>query len=70
MDVRIEAAPMTAEATVVTPTLEVFEMASVNLKALSTQRVASFSCPTLGSHSISAVAPDKTFIKEDLAHAA
>jgi len=33
-------------------------------------RVASFSCPSLGSHSISAVAPDSYFIEGGLALAA
>lgn len=68
MDVRIEAAPMAAQVEVVTPVV----IASVNLKALSQmpERVASFSCPSLGSHSISAVAPDHNFMNGGLARAA
>lgn len=69
MDVRIEAAPMAAEATAVTPSLVV----TVGFKALSkhiAERVASFSCPSMGSHSISAVAPDHTNFRKELPEAA
>lgn len=67
MDVRIEAAAMAADVEIVTPVVQ--GVASVFLVISAFGRVASFSCPSLGSHSISAVAPDLNF-KEELANAA
>ena len=66
MDVRIEAAPMAAEAQLIAATVIAVVVATVNYVTSLVRRVASFSCPTLGSHSLSAVAPDYYF-KEGLA---
>lgn len=68
MDVRIEAAPMAADARMATPSVKM-NVVSVNFVTAAPSRVASFSCPSISGHSISAVAPDHNF-KEELAKAA
>jgi hypothetical protein len=71
MDVTIEAEPMTASAEIIEPVVTI-EVVVVSVKAFSLQAgsTASIACPSLGSHSISAVAPDHILTKEYLAHAA
>jgi hypothetical protein len=63
MDVRIEAVSMTADVemtkAIVRAIVQWFTKALTRVAL-----VASFSCPTLGSHSLSAVAPDNYFGKE------
>lgn len=61
MDVKIEAAPMAAEATVIAPTVIAQKVVTVPQVISLVKRVASSSCPSMGSHSISAVAPDTNF---------
>lgn len=65
MDVRIEAAPMAAGAEM-TPVVVITTAPSQRVLALSSQ-VASFSCPSISGHSLSAVAPDSNFEMEELA---
>jgi hypothetical protein len=61
MDVRIEAAPMAADVSLLRAAVTAFKKAIH--KALSLiEAVASFSCPSIGGTSISAVAPDTNFI--------
>lgn len=61
MDMRYEAAPMAADVELIEAVIRIVTI--ILNKALSlVRRVASFSCPTLGSHSLSAVAPDTNFI--------
>lgn len=67
MDVRIEAAPMAADAKITTPVVQV--VASVLQTILALGQVVSFSRPSIGGCSLSAVSPDHNF-KEELANAA
>lgn len=62
MDVRIEAAPMAAEAEIpsVVVTAEVVGLPDKVILVVS--QVASFSCPSIAGHSLSAVAPDHNFL--------
>lgn len=70
MDVKIEAAPMVAEAEIVEPVVTTTEVVNApDIQANCTPAVASSSCPSMGSHSISAVAPD-TYFRKELANAA
>lgn len=60
---------MAADALLVTPSVTTVVVPTVNKVTMPTRRVASVPCPSLGSHSISAVAPD-TNLKEGTALAA
>lgn len=63
MSVTIEAAPMAANVEMVKAVITV--LVAIVYKALSLlERVASIACPSLGSHSLSAVAPDNYLGKE------
>lgn len=59
---------MAAHAEVVTAVVKTVVVIAHQALSL-VERAASFSCPSMGSHSISAVAPDHNF-KEELANAA
>jgi hypothetical protein len=59
MDTRIEAAPMTATAQAVTVVIKVVTKVYYQTIALI-DRVVSFSFPSIGGCSLSAVAPDHT----------
>ena len=61
MDMRYEAAPMAAEVEVVQAVVTTV-VTIIRKVIMALSQVASFSCPTLGSHSLSAVAPDNYFI--------
>lgn len=63
MDMTFEAASMAANAEMTSVTVKTVTRWVTMAKAL-TALVASVSCPTLGSHSLSAVAPDNIFGKE------
>jgi hypothetical protein len=66
MNVTIEAAPLAAEATMVEAVVTV--LVNIIFKALSQiERVASIARPSLGSHSLSAVAPDSQTYERTLA---
>ena len=60
MDVRIEAAPMAAETAMVTATVKTVVILCPVTSL--TKRVASFSCPSIGGTSISAVSPDHNYL--------
>lgn len=66
MEMTIEAAPMAAEAQMVEAVITVIITIVQKAIALVT-RVASIACPSLGSHSLSAVAPDTHFNDRRLA---
>lgn len=69
MDVVIEVAPAVANAVVVEVVVTTTDSIPVHQTHSLIQRVVSIARPTLGSHSLSAVAPDHYF-KEDVANAA
>ena len=59
MDMRYEAAPMVAQVALLETVVRTIEKVIYHVTALIA-RVASFSCPSIAGHSISAVAPDYT----------
>lgn len=62
MDVRVEATPFVADVVMVKVSVIVFLNPRTTMSLLSlVERVASLACPTMGSHSLSAVAPDTIF---------
>lgn len=64
MDVRIEATAMVANAVLVTAEVHAFSAGWLTMAiALISEQVASFSCPSLGGVSLSAVSPDLNFMK-------
>lgn len=66
MSMTIEAAPMAAEVEMVDAVIAV--VITIIHKALSLiERVASIACPSLGSHSLSAVAPNSNFNERNVA---
>ncbi len=67
MDVRIEAAPMEAGAEMVEATVVAIKVDTPKVILALSSRVASFSCPSVSGHSISAVAPDAYYEMEELA---
>ena len=69
MDVKIEAAPMAAEARVAAVVIEITPVALPRV-TVALSAVASSSCPSISGHSISAVAPDHNFILGGLPKAA
>lgn len=60
MDMRIEAAPMEASAEMQEVNLAVKRIATSDA-IVGVALVASFSCPSVSGHSLSAVAPDHDF---------